>query len=322
MRVATFNVENLDETNKEPTLEKRIEILRPQLARIDADILCLQEVHGQEREGEPRQLHALNLLLERTKYGGWNMAYTKTSKKEAYDKRNLVIVSRYDILDVRQVRNELVDDIVYRRITANPHEPDPKEVSWERPILCVTIAHPLGNIHVLNVHLKSRLPTVVPGQYDREKFAYVSVGGWAEGYFISSMKRVGQALEMRMLIDELLDVDRHAKIIVCGDFNSEPGEVPVEAIVGRVENTGNPELGYRQMIPCSLSLPSEIRFTHIHEGHGNLLDHIMISKAMLPYYQSSEIHNELIHDESIAFATDKKFPEADHAPFIVNFRMD
>lgn len=320
MRVATFNVENLDETDGAPTLDERIEILRPQLARIDADILCLQEVHGQEREGQPRQLHALNRLLEGTKYDGWNLACTKTSKNEAYDKRNLVIVSRYDILESGQVRNTLVDDIQYRRITAIPREDEPKNVSWERPILWVKIAHPIGTLHVLTVHLKSRLPTTIPGQ--REDFGYKTVNGWAEGYFISSMKRVGQALELRILIDQFLDADRNAKIIACGDFNSEPGEVPVEAIVGRVENTGNPALGFRQMIPCSQSIPREARYTHLHEGQGNLLDHILISQGMLPYYQSSEIHNETLHDESIAFATDKKFPESDHAPFVVNFRLE
>ncbi len=320
MRVATFNVENLDEREDAPTLEERIEILRPQLERIDADILCLQEVHGQEREGQPRQLHALNLLLSGTKYGGWNLAHTKTSKGEAYDKRNLVIVSKYPILEFDQVRNSLVDDLRYRRITAIPEETEPKDVSWERPILRVKVAHPEGEIYVLTVHLKSRIPTTIPGQ--KEDFAYKSVNGWAEGYFISSMKRVGQALELRMMIDEILDNDPKSKIIVCGDFNAEPGEVPVEAIVGRVENTGNPALRFRQLVPCSNSIPREARFTHLHEGQGNLLDHILISQGMLPYYQNSEIHNELLHDESIAFATDDKFPESDHAPFIVNFRLD
>jgi len=33
----------------------------------------------------------------------------------------------------------------------------------------------------------------------------------------------------------------------------------------------------------------------------------------------AEIHNEMIHDESIAFATDNKFPESDHAPMVAEF---
>ncbi|HLM77910.1 MAG TPA: hypothetical protein VK361_05895 [Rubrobacteraceae bacterium] len=40
---------------------------------------------------------------------------------------------------------------------------------------------------------------------------------------------------------------------------------------------------------------------------------------MLEFYKSSEIYNELLHDESIANANDVKFPESDHAPVIVEF---
>ena len=318
MRVATFNIENLDET-KSPTLEERITILKPQLLRLNADILCLQEVHGQERDGQPRGLQALQALIEGTPYQGFNISHTETSADEAYDKRNLVILSRHPILDSRQIRNEYVDDLMYRRVTASPHEAEAKPINWQRPLLYTKIGHPEGAIHLINIHLKSRLPSAVPGQ--REGFAYRSVTGWAEGYFISSMKRVGQALEVRLLIDEIFDSEPEAKIIVCGDFNAEPGQVPVEAIAGRVENTGNAALAQRQLLPCSNTIPKESRYSHLHEGQGNLLDHMMISRSLLAHYQTAEIHNEILHDESIAFATDKKYPESDHAPFVATFSL-
>lgn len=119
MRIATFNVENLDE-NMSPSLEQRFPILRPQLLRLNADILCLQEIHGQEREGQPRGLWALQALIEGTPYQGYNLSATETTADQAYDKRNLVILSRYPILETRQVRNEYVDELVYRRVTASP----------------------------------------------------------------------------------------------------------------------------------------------------------------------------------------------------------
>ena len=318
MRIATFNIENLDE-NLSPSLEQRIPVLRPQLQRLNADILCLQEVHGQEREGQPRGLWALQNLIEGTIYQGYNMATTETTADEAYDKRNLVILSQYPILETRQVRNEYVDDLMYRRITASPREDEAKEVRWQRPLLYAKIGHPEGPIHLFNIHLKSRNPSPVPGQ--REGWGYRSVSGWAEGYFISSMKRVGQALEVRMMLDEIFDQEPEARIIVAGDFNAEPGEVPVEAIAGRVENTGNADLGHRQLVPCSMSIPGESRYTHLHEGAGNLLDHMMISRSLLGHYQAAEIHNEVLHDESIAFASDVKYPESDHAPFVVQFSL-
>lgn len=318
MRVATFNIENLDETEN-PSLEERIAVLRPQLLRLNADIICLQEVNGQERPGQKRQLLALKALIADTPYTDYFIATTVTSANEVYNLRNLVILSRYPILTSRQVRNEYVGDLLYRRITALPHEAEAKELSWERPILHAKIDHPKGAIDIINIHLKSRLPAAIPGQ--KEGFGYKSVAGWAEGYFISSMKRVGQALEVRLMIDEILDRDPNAKIIVCGDFNAEPGQVPVEAIAGRIENTGNAALGFRQLVPCSNSIPKEARYSHLHEGQGNLLDHMLMSRSLLAYYRSAEIHNEMLHDESIAFATNTKYPESDHAPFVVNFDL-
>lgn len=50
MRIAMFNLENLDdETGQDPSLATRVAIMRPQLERIAADILCLQEARGSHR---------------------------------------------------------------------------------------------------------------------------------------------------------------------------------------------------------------------------------------------------------------------------------
>ena len=52
-----------------------------------------------------------------------------------------------------------------------------------------------------------------------DTYTWRTAHGWAEGYFIASMKRVGQALETRVLVDNILDNDEQALIVVCGDFN-------------------------------------------------------------------------------------------------------
>jgi hypothetical protein len=64
MRIATFNLENLDNgPNIQPSLADRIKIMRPQFQRIRADILCLQGVHSQGPAGA-RTLQALDDLLQ------------------------------------------------------------------------------------------------------------------------------------------------------------------------------------------------------------------------------------------------------------------
>ena len=60
VRIATFNLENLDDgVTVQPPLAERIHIMRPQLERIAAEILCLQEIHSQGPPGS-RTLAALD----------------------------------------------------------------------------------------------------------------------------------------------------------------------------------------------------------------------------------------------------------------------
>lgn len=323
LRVATFNLENFDEApaGEQPSLQTRIGAIRPQLARLRADVLCLQEIHGQERPDQERQLLALDALFEGTPYAGFARAHTRTARNEAYDKRNLVIVSRFPIEETAQYRNTLVPEPLYRPVTARPEAPEAKEVRVERPILHARLRLPDGAaLHVLNVHLKSRRPSDVEGQ-KLDRYTWRTASGWAEGAFISALKRVGQALEARVLIDQIFDREPEARIVMCGDFNAHPGEVPVETIAGRVENTGNAALRPRVLLSVEATIPEPARFTFIHQGQKRLLDHLLISQALLPFYRHAEIHNEALHDESVAFTSEEEFPEPDHAPFVAEFEI-
>ena len=323
LRIATFNLENLDDqVGQSPSLQERIAVLGPQLERLRADVICFQEVNGQESPGQPRQLLALQTLLAATSYAGFHVAHTLTSNDEAYDERNLVIVSRFPLSAVRQYRNDLTHELKYRKVTADPPEDEAKSVEWVRPILhAVATVAPDFSFHIINLHLKSRIPTRVPGQKPGKWDPWRTSAGWAEGFFISSMKRVGQALETRILVDQIFDTDEAAKIVVCGDLNAHPDEVPVEAIAGRVENTENPALVSRVLVPCENTIPEPARYTYLHQGQKRLLDHMLLSRNMLRYYTSAEIHNEALHDEGLAFAIDEKYPESDHAPFVAEFEV-
>ncbi len=323
LRIATFNLENLDDTpGQKPTLDERIALMRTQLLRLNADILCLQEVNGQEAPGLPRRLLALEKLLSGTPYAGYHKVSTMTEDgSQVYNERNLVILSRFEIIDHHQYKHDFAPAPRYQKVTAIPKEGVAKEITWERPILHAKVKlDDTRALDLIDVHLKSKLATDVPGQ-KVDNYTWKSASGWAEGYFLSSMKRVGQALETRMLIDALFDAQENALIVVCGDFNADLDEVPVEAIRGDVENTGNDKLATRVMVPCERTIPEPSRFSLLHHGRGTMIDHLLISRSLLACYKNSEIHNELLHDESVAFGTDVKFPESDHAPIIAEFEL-
>ncbi len=175
-------------------------------------------------------------------------------------------------------------------------------------------------LHVINVHLKSKLPTDIPGQ-KIDPFTWRAADAWAEGSFLSSMKRMSQAVEVRRLVDQILDGDPNAQVVVAGDFNATPDEVPVLAIRGNVEDTGNPDLAARVLVPIENTVPEPARYTLYHQGKGQMLDHMLVTRNLLAAYRGSEIHNEILHDESLAFATDRQYPESDHAPVVATFEL-
>jgi len=321
VRIATFNLENFDETAPDewPSLAERIQLMRPQIVRLRANVACFQEVNGQERPNEPRSLLALAELLAGTNLAGAELASTRTASDEVYDERNLVVATTFPVVSVQQLRNDLVDPLLYRRLTAKPPDTAAVTIDIERPILHVRLDLANGTrLHVINVHLKSKIPTNIPGQ-KIDAYSWRSADGWAEGSFVSSMKRMSQALEARRLVDQILDTDPNAQIVVAGDFNAAPDEVPVMAIRGDVENTGNPDLVDRVLVPIEHTIPAPARYTLYHQGRGEMLDHMLISRSLLAHYRGSEIHNEILHDESAAFAIDRKYPESDHAPVVATF---
>ena len=154
IRIATFNLENFDETaaGEWPSLAERVTLMRPQILRLRADIACFQEVNGQERPSQPRSLLALAELLAGTNLAGAQLASTRTTSNEVYDERNLVVATTFPVFDIQQLRNDLVDPLLYRRLTANPPDAAAVTVDIERPILHVQLGLPNATrLHIINV---------------------------------------------------------------------------------------------------------------------------------------------------------------------------
>ena len=111
IRLATFNIENLGRRNGAgPDVAARRPTLQAQLARLDADILCLQEVNAQEAgTGAPRAFRDLDAVLDGTAYAGFHRAHTRGKRGAGpIQIHNLVTLSRWPIRRSRQLWNDLV----------------------------------------------------------------------------------------------------------------------------------------------------------------------------------------------------------------------
>ena len=323
LRIATFNVENLGKpVIPGATLEERIRLLRPQLLRLRADVLCLQEVDSERPPGGgARRLAALDALLADTPYQSFHRASTLSRSKGGFrDKHNLVVLSRLPIGEQRQILHDLVSPPLHRPVAAEiTGTGNATPVEWDRPILHAAVRLNGGPVlHVVNVHLRAPRAAFVAGQKANAQ-TWRSMSGWAEGFFLAAVKRAGQALEVRLLVDRLFDADADALIVVCGDFNADVHEVPVRTIRGDEEDAGNPHLAARTLVPVERSLANSRRFSVVHHGRPQMLDHLLVSRPLLAWYRSVEIHNEALGDELVTSHAVRGSPESFHAPVVAEF---
>ena len=324
LRIATFNLESLDDgPHSAQSLADRIAILRPMLLSLDADILCLQEVNAQVTEAHrPRGLTALCRLLAETPYAGFAVASGVADGERLPDHHNLVVLSRFPIAAHRAIRHELVPQPVYRPVTSLPPAEGPLTLAWDRPILLAAIALPAAPLlHVLNLHLKAPIAAPVPGQKISAEH-WRSSRGWAEGLHMAAMKRHGQALEARLLIEQLFDRDSQALVLVAGDFNADRNEAPIRVILGECDDAVIEGLPERALVALDDSLPAERRYSVLHAGRRAMFEHLLASRGLAALPHRVEVHNEGLRDEQLDWAAHEMPPQSHHAPLVVEFRMD
>ena len=316
LRIATYNLENLGgEVDSDAELDVRVTALRPRLLRLDADILCLQEINARHRHGGDRGLIALERLLAHTPYTDFHRATTLNAAGTGpRDVHNLVILSRFPIVARRQIRHDLVAAPEYRSVTAEPPAIRPQAIEWDRPILHATVDVMGRALDVINLHLRAPRSAYLPGQ-KQSPSVWNTIAGWAEGFFLADIKRSGQALEARLLIEHLFDEAGDARIVVCGDFNAELSSVPLAILCAEVANTGNPALGDRVLFPAETRVPKAARYSVLHSGRRLLLDHVLVSRPLIARLKRAELHNEDLRDDAVGDAEPASF----HAPVLAVF---
>lgn len=319
MRLATFNLESFGSDRFDPeTLAPRLTALRPRLCELEADIVCLQEVNAQKVSGASiRQFLALDRLITGTPYEHYHRATSERAPGKGPNSRhNLVILSRYPILAQDSLFQQHARPPLWQPVTADPAYDSPQEITFERPILRTRLdAGRGGPLHLFAVHLRALRAAPVRGGKTSAR-TWKSTAAWAEGYQLSMLKQISQALELRLAVDAVFDQDESARIIVTGDFNASGEAVTLRLLRADPADTRTPGLEHRRLYQLDASLPLEQRQTVLHRGKGRALDHILASPAMTGRTISVRVFNAGLDAEA-----SKQDPGSDHAAMCAEFDL-
>lgn len=314
-RLATFNLESLDERARAPEeFAARIAALRPLLLELDADILCLQEVNaqGQGRTG-PRNFAALAHLMAGTPYANFHIAHSVNPQTgRPADVHNLVTLSRWPVRQ-RQVFHDFVPPWIMPAVAGSTSARG-NEIRFDRPVLVAEIDAPFGSLVSLNLHL--RAPRAAPFQAAGRGERWNSNAEWAEGFHLAALKRQGQALEARLAVDRIFDRNPAARIAICGDLNADSFETPARILRGGPDEGAEGPLAARELTLLDQRLPAEQRYSVIHDGRRVMLDHILVSQALAGRCARVDVFNPGLADEA---HVEGPVVGSLHAPLVAEF---
>ncbi|MEA2243794.1 MAG: uncharacterized protein QOD24_3350, partial [Solirubrobacteraceae bacterium] len=121
----------------------------------------------------------------------------------------------------------------------------------------------------------------------------------------SETQRHAQASVVRAFADAVLARDRSARIVVLGDVNDFEFSRTADILVGD-----------GSLVDLPRTLPAPERYTYVFEGNSQVLDHILISRALAaPLGPLRSYEYDIVH-------TNSEFTDqaSDHEPQVVRLR--
>jgi endonuclease/exonuclease/phosphatase family metal-dependent hydrolase len=175
------------------------------------------------------------------------------------------------------------------------------------------------------VHLKSKLLSFPGGRFSpRDEGERARFGAYA------LYRRAAEATTLRGMADRLIDGEgRHRPVVVLGDFNDEPQAATTQIVLGppgsELGTAGafRPDRGDAwRLWNLAVLLPEGERHSRVHQGKGELIDHILVSRALIE--RVDEMRSLVGH--GLPSITGDPGPrrnaaDSDHAPLFARLRL-
>ncbi len=272
LAVATWNVENLFSAGTEygprtvEAYEAKLAALAATITDLAPDVLALQEI------GDDAAFDDLVARLP----GTWH-----TARSPAADQRGI----RVGYLSRRALRGA-IDVVDFPPQLADLQADDAGELTTRmgRGALLVTVAGDDRDVDLLTFHLKSKLISYPGGRFSpRDEDERARYGAYA------LYRRAAEAATVRSFANARLDGrgDERA-MVVLGDANDTVEAATTQILLG----PGGSEIGTPgerrpdqgdpwRVWNVAPSIPEAQRYSRIYRGRRELIDHVLVSRALL-----------------------------------------
>ena len=309
VRIGTWNLENLFRPGAgggprtDAAYQAKLTALADTIDVLAPDVLAVQEV------GDP---DALSDFADRAG-GGWKLATADP------DGRGIRVgfLSRLELTEVQQVRDFPTG--------LRPIQVDdtPTTIStMGRPALRARVHAGGWPIDLITCHLKSKLLTFPGGRFSpRDENERARFGAYALN------RRAAEAVTVRAVATALLDGQGQQRaVVVLGDLNDEPAAATTQILHGPpgseigTDGYGRPDQGNAARLwNLALRIPEPQRFSRIYRGRGELIDHILVSHALVDLVPDGAVTTDIARpDPSITDdpGTRRDAAGSDHRPVL------
>jgi endonuclease/exonuclease/phosphatase family metal-dependent hydrolase len=329
IKAMTWNVENLfspkpdAEEEAKQRYRSKLELLADVIDRLDPDVLALQEVGGVDGE---KPLDDLQQAL-----GGSHPHRALSAFRDGRDIQ-VAFLSKHPLDE----REDVVD--FPQGPALDIHDLDeagnPKPIErMGRGALRVRVTKDGLTVDLITAHLKSKLLTFPGG-----RFTPHNEGERAQVAGIALMRRMAEAVTLRIWVNELLEGSDRTPLLLLGDLNDVP-EAQTSLILNgppgseictpgfNIPDNGDPA----RLFNLAPTIPAADRVSRRYRGRGELIDQILASveffpvgedgRRQLPEFVShidvadglpSVGENPLEREEDVA---------PDHAPVTASFKL-
>lgn len=275
VRIGTWNLENLFRPGgaagprTDADYRAKLSALARVMVAMGPDVLAVQEVGD---------VDALADLADRAG-GGWHV---ETAEPDGRGIR-VGFLSRLPLTEVGQAR---AFPAGLRPIQVNDTTTPATEMG--RAALRVRVQVGGRAIDLISCHLKSKLLTFPGGRFStRDEGERARFGAYALN------RRAAEAVTVRAAATELLTAGdardgEGASVMVLGDLNDEAQAATTQILHGPpgseigTEGFDRPDQGDRQRLwNLAARIPQAQRFTRIYRGRPELIDHILVSQALV-----------------------------------------